>query len=279
MLPFKKILFPVDYSDPCRAMAPCVADLQKHFSAELALVHAFGAEALAYSALPITDPHLIEEAQARQEANLLGFAEKYFADTGVETYVGTGEPASVIHDMITRQGADLVVLPTHGSGPLRRLLLGSVTTKVLHDLATPVLTGHPVRLPWKSVLCALDSSEEAESILRAADAVARSFGAQLSITSVLEIPPPDIEMAYGNFREDFMNAAQTRLRELKSRTGIQAPHTVLDGPVADALAEEAKRTGAQLIVTGRGVSQTTISRLWSHLYPIIRHAPCVVLSI
>jgi hypothetical protein len=34
-----------------------------------------------------------------------------------------------------------------------------------------------------------------------------------------------------------------------------------------------------LIVTGRGHSQDGIGRAWSQLFPIIREAPCPVLSI
>ena len=49
--------------------------------------------------------------------------------------------------------------------------------------------------------------------------------------------------------------------------------------MALAIEDEAKRVGADLIVTGRGDDLGAMSRLWSHLYPIVRHAPCPVLSI
>ncbi len=41
MLPFKKILFPVDYSPSCIAMVPYVSDMVRHFSAELLVIHAY----------------------------------------------------------------------------------------------------------------------------------------------------------------------------------------------------------------------------------------------
>jgi hypothetical protein len=63
MLPFRKILFPVDYSEPCKAIVPYVAEMQNHFSAELSLLHAYGAEALAFSNLPLSDPELPEDTR------------------------------------------------------------------------------------------------------------------------------------------------------------------------------------------------------------------------
>jgi len=39
------------------------------------------------------------------------------------------------------EGTDLIVLPTHGYGGVRRFILGSITAKVLHDADCPVLTG------------------------------------------------------------------------------------------------------------------------------------------
>ena len=76
-----------------------------------------------------------------------------------------------------------------------------------------------------------------------------------------------------------MDAADFRLRELKGRLGIEAPHAIIDGFVADGVCQEALRRKADLIVTGRGRAQTTLSRLWSHVYPIVREPPCPVLSI
>jgi nucleotide-binding universal stress UspA family protein len=279
MLPFRKILFPVDYSEPCRAIVPYVSEMQSHFSAELSLVHAYGAEALAYSRLPITDPELPEEAHALSEERLADFAHANFPGLHVDCYTAIGEPGAVIHDIVQRQGSDVVMLPTHGRAPLRRFLLGSVTAKILHDLTVPVWTGYPMRIPYTSVLAAVDSSDEAEVVIRAASAFAASYQAKLLLAYVMEMPDATMETAFGPYRDDFMAAADARIVELKSRASVNAPHIILNGRVADAIHDEAVRTGADLIVTGRGEVYGTLSRIWSHLYPIVRHAPCAVLSI
>src|SRR5882672_2076892 len=108
MLPFRKILFPVDFSEPCRAIVPYVAEMQSHFSAELSLVHAYSPEAQAFSPLPIADPELPEQVRAVAEERLREFAHLNFPGLHVELYTGIGEPGGVIHDVVQRQGFDIV---------------------------------------------------------------------------------------------------------------------------------------------------------------------------
>jgi nucleotide-binding universal stress UspA family protein len=283
MLPFRTVLFPVDYSESCVAIVPAVTEMLQHFSAELTIVHAYGPEALAYSPLPITDPRLPAEAEAIAQERLEEFAKTHFPRRRVELFTGIGEPGGVIHDIVNREGADLVMLPTHGRGPLRRLLLGSVTAKVLHDLTVPVWTGSHLQgalgQGYRTVLAAVDGSDEAVVVMRGADAFAKSYRASLSLVYVMEMPPVSVETAYGPYRDDFLAAGEMRLRELKDQAGVTAPHAILEGPVAFAITDEARRVKADLIVTGRGQDLGAISRMWSHLYPIVRHAPCPVLSI
>ena len=57
MLPFHKILFPVDYSAPCVAVIPYVQEMACHFSAELTVCHAYAPlTAIVQSELLVTDP-------------------------------------------------------------------------------------------------------------------------------------------------------------------------------------------------------------------------------
>ena len=264
---------------PAVAIVPYVAEMQSRFSAELGLVHAYGAEALATSSLSIVDLQLPEQVRTLAEERLREFAHVNFPGLQVDVYVEVGEPGAVIDKVVRHQGADLVMLPTHGRSPLRRILLGSVTAKVLHDLTVPIWTGHPLRLPYTSILAAIDTSDEAEAVIRAAAALAASYHAQLSLAYALEMPPLGMEAAYADYHSEFMKAADARIVELKKRAGVNAPHTVLLGHVAEAIHGQAVKSGADLIVTGRGVVFGAVSRMWSHLYPIIRHAPCPVLSI
>ncbi|TYT61192.1 universal stress protein [Natrialba swarupiae] len=58
----------------------------------------------------------------------------------VETAVLEGSPSRVIIDQATPDTCDLVVMGTHGRGGIDRLLLGSVTERVVRSACVPVLT-------------------------------------------------------------------------------------------------------------------------------------------
>jgi nucleotide-binding universal stress UspA family protein len=224
--------------------------------------------------------HTLEEDRLRQ------FACQSFPGQELETIVELGEPGSVIDRVSREQTADLVMLATRGHGPVRRFLLGSITAKVLHDINAAVWTGqgtvlsdHPVNIPYQSIVCALDESQEAEAVLRAAASFASAYRAQLWIVHVVPTPPayPDLDLE--EHTRQLTQASQFRLRELMARLGIDAPHTVIDALLGDGIHQELVRRKADLLVTGRGHSTGTFSRMWSHLYPIIRDSPCPVLSI
>ena len=114
MLPFKKILFPVDYSPSCTAMVPYVKDITRHFSADLALVHAYALRplfanrdienVLVYSDPAYADPEVATEARHMEEQRLREFAARIFPGHEVETLAQEGEPGAVIHSVLHRAG-------------------------------------------------------------------------------------------------------------------------------------------------------------------------------
>lgn len=285
MLPFQKILFPVDYSDPCEAIVPYVKDVIQHFSASLTVLHAFGPQSVPYD-LALADPDALQKTQAMEEDRLREFVATAFPGVHAECLARLGEPGTVIHKTVEHQGADVVMLATHGFGPVRRFLLGSVTTKVLHDVSAAVWTSvgslveeYVPRVPYQSILCAVDQTEESEVVLRAAAALACSYKASLHLLHIVETPMAAIEIDFTLYRKDLMDRADFELRELKGKLGIEAPHVVLDATMPNGIRQEAIRRKADLIVTGRGHAQLTFSGLWSRLYPTIRESPCPVLSV
>src|SRR5437016_12546762 len=113
MLPFRRILFPVDYSPACTAMAPYVQDMTRHFAAYLTLLHAYALRSvfvnrdiesmLVYSDLAYTDPQVMEEARRLEEQRLSEFAAKVFPGQRIETLTEEGEAGTVIHRILEHQ--------------------------------------------------------------------------------------------------------------------------------------------------------------------------------
>ncbi|HVY94977.1 MAG TPA: universal stress protein [Bryobacteraceae bacterium] len=277
MIPFRRILFPTDYSPACESILPWVKEMTARLSCELSLVHAWDEKA-AHSTF--TD---VDELRVFENHRLRAWASKVLPVQHVECCAAPGEPGSVITRTIVQQGSDLVMLPTHGWGPLRRLLLGSVTAKVLHDSSAAVWTAGPDAIrkapPYKSILCALDETAEAEGVLRAASWLAEEYDASLAIVHVVALPPASMEFDYAVYEREIVASENARMRELKGKLGIDAPHRVAGGMIASTIREEATSRNADLVVTGRGLAQENLARIWSSLYEIVREAPCAVLSI
>lgn len=286
MLPFRRVLFPIDYSASCDAIVPYVKELTRHFHAELTLVHAYGPQTALYDEL-MADPEVWPQTvRTFEESRLKKFASEAFPATHVELRAELGEAAAVIEKMQEQEAADLIMMPTRGHGPFRRFLLGSVTAKVLHDSSAALWTGtgsalegHEASPQYRSILCALDSSDEAETVLRGASNLAHSYHAELHLIHVIPPFPMAVDVDYNVYRKELLAAAEFNLRELKGRLGVDAPQMVTDALLIDGIRAEALHRKADLLVVGRGEYQRGIAGFWSTLYPIIRESPCPVLSV
>lgn len=284
MIPFRKIIFPVDYSDACKSIVPFVKSTVERYATELTLVHAYGPEGLSFIDLPIASPDLPKQVHEFESIRIAEYAEQDFAGYRAETFAELGEPGSVIQSVIERQGCDLVMLPTHGRGPIRRLMLGSVAMKVLHDASCAVWTATAPAIAaavpeYRTVVCAVDDNDEGKSVMLAGASIAKTYGARLAVVHVLDLPPMTMEIDYASIRNELVQGRTTRLREMVAGMKIDANYTVLEGSVPGGLHEWLIHHKTDLLVTGRGHAQEGITRVWSNLYTIVRESPCPVLSI
>jgi len=284
MLPFRQILFPVDFSEPCRAMAPLVRQVAQHFSCPVTLLHAYELPVAFYGDLGPLDLTVPADIQGAHESQLRSFAAELFTADAHTQVVERGEAAEVIANFVQRHGTDLVMMPTSGRGPLRRLLLGSVVAKVLHDVSCPVWTGahdHSARPSWpvKTVFCAVSLEDESVAVAKAAAAVAASLGAKLVLFHAAGYPHPSIDVDYEHYRKQMLDEATQKLQNLRWENKIEASIVLVEGSAVQNIKEQVLLAGADLVVVGRGHSQGAVSRLWSDLYDVIREVPCPVLSI
>jgi len=160
MADFIRILFPVDFSRQSAMAAAYVAAFARHFNAQVGLLHC--------EVLPL-EPYVWEPQTALLTKRLNEFANENFRDIRTQTFVSIGDPAEQIVQCARANRTDLIMMPTHGRGPFRRFVLGSVTTKVLHDTHCPVWTSAhldmerpPAPPDLRNVLCAIDLDEIGE---------------------------------------------------------------------------------------------------------------------
>ena len=284
----RHILFPVDFSERTCGAAPFVEKMAKRFGARVTLLSL--APPLWYAAMgDVGTPVYVDldelrnDLQTRLDETLV----KEFEGLPVDRIAEVGDPAIEITKFAAEQGVDLIMMPTHGYGPFRSLLLGSVTAKVLHDTHVPVWTGvHMEGSPGlehaepRKITCAVDGGPQTMAVMKWADDFARGAGASLRIVSVV----PAIEGWPARQLDREMEATaikdtRERIEKLEHEAGIDAPVCVAGGGIAAAVSEEAGRHAADLVVIGRGQSQETFGRLRTHAYAIIREAPCPVISV
>lgn len=135
----KHILFPVDFSPRSVAAAPFVEAMANRFHAKVTIVNIV--VPITYAGM--TEPgaaFFIEPEELRLTAQkwLEGQLPTEFSGLDVTRIAQIGDPALGITSFAHSNNVDLIMMPTHGYGPFRRLLLGSVTAKVLHDAHVPV---------------------------------------------------------------------------------------------------------------------------------------------
>jgi nucleotide-binding universal stress UspA family protein len=94
------------------------------------------------SAVPYMDERSLEADKIRGQA-VLDAAVKAAAEAGVkaEGQLVQGQPAEEICRIAKERRARMIVVGTHGWGPIRSFLSGSVLAGVLHDAPCPVLAG------------------------------------------------------------------------------------------------------------------------------------------
>jgi len=121
-------------------------------------------------------------------------------DVPVSCHVETGSVADALDDHARKADADLLVMTTHGRGPLRRAWLGSVADGLLRRTPCPVLAirpreGEDLRLEeraFRHILVTLDGSAESREILPLATALIRAFQARVTLLRVI---PPHFPLA------------------------------------------------------------------------------------
>lgn len=285
---FKHILFPVDFSQQCCNVAPYVLCMARRYGAHVSMLHVMELPTGAYPGWPAQAAVIDFQAMADERKQRLdAYLKNEFAEVATTRVVAEGDPAHSITEYTQKEHVDLIMMPTHGYGPFRRFLLGSVTAKVLHDVKCAVWTSaHIPEAPappagYRHILCAVDFTEKAAPLIVWATRFAREQGATVKLVHAIPAaqPPDGIDIEGHKFRAYLIDVSREELAKVQREAGTALETIVEGGDVAPVVRRAAEENDADLVVIGRGVLQEFFGRMRTHVYSVIREAPCPVISV
>jgi nucleotide-binding universal stress UspA family protein len=200
-----------------------------------------------------------------------------------------GHDVQVILDEAARRPSALFVMGAHGASGLNRVLFGSVTERVLHAIANPLLvvppretTGLPEAIETQRIVCAVDFRPSSLAALRYALSLAQQGRQRLQLVTILDVPWADEVRSLDEAREERATMREALLERVpdSARQVCLIQEEVLRGDPAAALLMYAEDVKADLIVMGTG-DHGRLHKLWlgSTTAKVMRSATCPVLVV
>jgi len=211
-----------------------------------------------------------------------------------------GEPVETLKKTIEHWTPDLLVVGSHGRSAVGRLLLGSVSLRLVHEARSSVrvVRAGEAAVVWPlRVLVATDGSQQADAAVRAVARRSWPEDAQSRVVSIVQtlVPPPAvlvpavaghpfaderayrvIEAADEEARAKHHAAAENAARTLED-AGMNVSLQVLDGDPLQEITAEASRWRANVVFIGaRGLGAVDRFLLGSVSTAVVTHAHCSV---
>jgi nucleotide-binding universal stress UspA family protein len=150
MIDLRSILLPTDFSEPSAIAGKYAKAMAENFHAQLHVLHVIEESALIYPLvgyegtlppLPQLRDDVEKEVRGRLDRLLSAEEQQAFR---AQLALRTGSPFVEIVRYAKEEKIDLIVMGTHGRGPIAHMLMGSVAEKVVRKAPCPVLTvRHP----------------------------------------------------------------------------------------------------------------------------------------
>jgi nucleotide-binding universal stress UspA family protein len=308
MIAFRHILCPIDFSETSIRALTYATAVATWYEAQLEVLHVVPAFAGDVTTPPSSagSPPLSLPAVSPNE--ITDEIRRAMIATGVSSVnarpvVQEGRAHEAIVSRAQEQPADLLVLGTHGRSGFTRLLLGSVTEKVLRTAPCPVLTVPPGASPitgapptLKRILCPVDFSPSARKALRYAIDLGRQTNGCLTVLYALEYAEPEESLELSPFdpcyppsvesrrrRQQVTDHARERLHVLiaeEPTRGCEIDDVVVNDRAYKAILRQATDASADLIVMGaQGSGGLELMLYGSNTQHVVRAATCPVMTV
>ncbi|SRR6266498_2733320 len=289
-----RILVAVDGSDQSLHAVRAIEHLAH--AEKVVMLHALDVPTLAYPMYhtmggPRTLEGLslsIEQAMREDGKRLLDrFAPLPLMDAGsVVKKLKKGLPGEVILTTAEKVKADLIVLGSRGLGPVKELLLGSVSHRVLTHASCPTLIVNRPMPSLRHILMAVQGPEDAAAIT--AFLARRPFRNPIELTVLMALPFDKPLLPAGLAKVDqaierFVSGARSFVEKIMSDLAalqIRSKERIVVGAPAPAILDEAAAAKPDLILMGsHGRRRLTRLVLGSVSHAVLHRSPCPVLIV
>lgn len=294
MLEVKLILCPIDFSEFSVRAYHHALSLAEHYRAKLVALHIvelFRFPSVGFAASAGLYEEFCQAVRESGKEQLQEFVKNHTHDEiQPELVVHQGIASDSILSFAQAQKTDVIVMGTHGRRGYDRLMLGSVTNRVIRRAPCPVLAvckpshdsmaagkerGHVHHL--SRILFCTDFSENSERALNYAISAAAEYDAELTLLHVLEEVPSPAKT------EEAIAAATEQLNKLippERRKTLKIKTAVRIGKPYRQIIQLALETQVDIVamaVRGRGALDLAV--FGSTTYRVMQLGPCPVLAV
>ncbi len=291
---FRSIICATDFSDYSNRTIPYGVAIAREFDAKLYVCHVIDLSAVTIYGEFQLDP-IGQQVRIQQEAQAHLPKIPGLDRVTWEPLIAVGQPAAEIARLVEEKGVDLVITSTRGHSGLKRLILGSVTQRLMRTLSCPLLAVQSpeegfigkdaagIRL--KKILVGCDFSTDSVLSLNYGLSLAQEFEAELHLIHVSEPPAyrefmSPAEQAQDMVHTDVFKAKLEELVPPEARNWCSLQVVVLRGQPHEELVAYSVAQNMDMIVMGvRGYGLIESLLMGSTTDRVVRRSPCPVLTV
>jgi nucleotide-binding universal stress UspA family protein len=294
---FNRIICATDFSDFSNRTVNYGIALAREFEAKLYVCHIIDLSSVAIYGEFQLDPvglqnRIMKDAREQLE-ELIGQQHKEW-----EPLITVGHTADEISRIVEEKSIDLVITATRGRSGLKRLILGSVTERLMRTLRCPLLVVHS---PEKEIIGTDDHEININRILVGCDfsvdsslafeyglSLAQEFESELHLAHVIESAAyQELQKTDTTIETEIQQEIHGRLIQKlqdmvpeEARNWCKPKTSLIEGRPYEELVKYAEKHDIGMIVLGaRGLGLVKSLLLGSTTDRVIRRAPCAVLSV
>jgi nucleotide-binding universal stress UspA family protein len=268
------IVVATDLADLSELLPHAVAQA-KASNAKLHIVHAINTNKVFVpesGMVPSVDPiRMAQDARMKMEEKVWTIREQGLQCT---TEVQNGDPSDAVAEVTKKTGAQRVIVSSHGRTGIKRMVLGSVASRILATSNVPVCTIGPHCYPpsgatVKTLLHPTSLGPDAEPSAQLAFDLAQHYRAELTLLHVIDphsAMEPCLDPQYAFENLEFLSPSSGDSR-------VTVHKRVVTGDKKQEILREAEAIHADFIVLGShsasGSGQTPYSVVVSATCPVI----------